>query len=257
MLRRFGVRAAAHVRVEAFAAVLGAEIVEAPLDGATAQLVRAGTRALIVISDRVRDPAARRFSVAHELGHLVLGHPSRNLAELCAPARRLGARDRHEGAARDPEAEANAFAAELLMPSQLLQRRCEVSPVDLAVPLAIAMEFQVSILASAIRFAELTSERCAAVLSKRGTVRWVAPSATLTKEIARGCRVDPSSVAWDFFQCGEIDDRPQPVPVPADAWFETSAEVEIYEHSIASRDLGTVLSMVWVPEAIAPRLGMA
>ena len=110
-----------------------------------------------------------------------------------------------------------------------------------------------SILASAIQFAELSSERCAAVFSARREVVWTAPSATFAREIPRGKRIDPHSVAWDFFVRGELDDSAQ--PVPADAWFDTSAEVDIVEHSIASPQHGTVLSLLWIPERSASRLG--
>ncbi|MDQ3368478.1 MAG: ImmA/IrrE family metallo-endopeptidase [Myxococcota bacterium] len=236
--------------VEAFATRLGVEIIEAPLDGATAQLVRIGTRTMIIVAERVTDPAARRFSIAHELGHLLLKHPSRDPSELCRP---YGA-TLFNAHVPDYEAEANAFAAELLMPSKMLQRDCEVSPVDLEVPRRIAREYNVSILASARRFTELASERCAAVFSENREVKWVAPSATFSRDIARGKRIDAASLAADYFTKGAIADEPQ--PVPADAWFETSAEVDIVEHSIYSRELGTVLTMLWVPERSAPRLGM-
>jgi hypothetical protein len=250
LLRRFGVRAAEHVCIEAFATRLGATIVVGPLDGATAQLVRIGKQIKIILSERIKDEAARRFCIAHELGHLVLDHPTRPPSELCtnAPSMR-GAKEQ-----RDYEAEANAFAGELLIPHFLVQSWCEVSPVSMEVPWRIARELRVSILASAIQFAALSSERCAAVLSKKRHVSWFAPSSTFTREIKRGKRIDPESVAWDFFERGEIDDRAQ--PVPADAWLETSARVEIVEHSIAAREHGTVLSLLWIPEAAAVRLGM-
>jgi hypothetical protein len=203
----------------------------------------------IVLSDRVSDVRARRFSIAHELGHLVLDHPSRPAAELCVQHPR-GDRS----ADRDPEAQANAFSGELLMPESLVRRACEVSPVDLEVPWRISRDFNVSILASAIRFAELSSERCAAVFSVRGAVKWFAPSPTFTQEIRRGQRIDRQSVAWDYFAKGELDERPQ--PVPANAWLRTTSDVDIIEHSIVSKELGTVLSMLWVPEGSAARLGM-
>jgi hypothetical protein len=241
LLHRFGVREAAHIRVESFAAALGLELVEVPLDGAAAQLVRSGKRAMIMVSDRVTDRAARRFSVAHELGHFVLDHASRPASELCTPGTRtLVRRD-----ARDYEAEANAFAAELLMPETLLRRTCEVSPVDLAVPRAIAEAYGVSILAGAIRFAELASERCAAVFSAAGRVKWVAPSATFFHEIARGRALDRATLAWDYFAGGTLAAEAQ--PVPADAWLDTSRTFDLVEHSVASHELRTVLSMLWIP----------
>jgi hypothetical protein len=247
--RRFGVTAPEHINVEVFAARLGATVIVGPLEGAIAQLVRAGSHVHIVVSERVTDRCAIRFSIAHELGHFMLGHPSRPPSELCSGARpRPGAREQ-----RNYELEANAFAGELLIPSHLARRACEVSPVSMEVPRQIARDFDVSILASAIQFAELSPERCAAVFSSRREVVWTAPSETFVREIPRGKRIDPHSVAWDFFVRGELDDRAQ--PVPADAWFDTSAEVDIVEHSIASPQHGTVLSLLWIPERSASRLG--
>jgi len=60
--------------------------------------------------------------------------------------------------------------------------------------------------------------------------------------------------AWDFHPIGKLDEREQ--PVPACAWFKTEAGVDVIEHSICSVEHGTVLSMLWVPEAVAAPLGM-
>lgn len=251
LLHRFGVCAPEHINLDAFAKYLGATILIDRLDGAQAELVRVHGHAHIILSDRITDEDARRFSIAHELGHLVLNHPPPPPSALCGqPDPRRGRDD-----ARDFEAEASAFAGELLMPEALLRKRCEVSPVSLAIPRGIAGEYRVSILAATIRFAELSCERCAAVFSTSGKVKWCALSPTFTREIERGTRIDRASVAWGYFATGEIDDREQ--LVPADAWFRTSASVEIVEHSIASKQLGTVLSLLWVPEAAAYPLGMA
>jgi hypothetical protein len=246
--RRFGVTSPEHINVQVFAARLGAIVVSGPLEGAVAQLVRVGSSVHIIVSERVTDACAIKFSIAHELGHFVLDHPSRPPSELCSGVRaRASAAD-----ARNYEAEANAFAGELLMPAHLLQRSCEVSPVSMEIPWRIARDYDVSILASAIRFAELASERCAAVFSSRREVLWSAPSATFKRDIPRGKRIDPESVAWDFYTRGTLDDRAQ--AVPADAWLETNAEVDIVEHSIASPQHGTVLSLLWIPDAVAGSL---
>jgi hypothetical protein len=250
LLHRFGVCSPEHIQIDAFAKHLGATIRIDKLDGAQAQLVRAHGHTHIVLSDRITDEDARKFSIAHEIGHIVLGHPPPSLSALC------GQHDPRRGRedVRDYEAEASAFASELLMPDAILRKRCEVSPVSLAVPRAIAVDYRVSILAAAIRFVELASERCAAVFSAGGKVKWAAPSATFTRDIERGTRIDRMSVAWDYFATGEIDDREQ--RVPAEAWLPTSSSAEIVEHSIASKQLGTVLSLLWVPEAAAYSLGM-
>src|SRR5690349_18033975 len=90
--RRFGVTSAEHINIEAFAARLGATVVVGPLEGAVAQLVRVGKHVHIIVSERVTDERATRFTIAHELGHFVLGHPSRPPSELCSsPRPRAGA----------------------------------------------------------------------------------------------------------------------------------------------------------------------
>jgi hypothetical protein len=203
-----------------------------------------------MVSDRITDPAARKFSIAHELGHFILKHPAPSTAELCMPhiPRSRGK------AGRSPEAEANAFASELLMPEALLVERCNVAMVDLAVPRAIADEYGVSILASTIRFTELTRACCAAVFSADREVKWFVPSATFTRYIPRGKPVDPLSLAADFFAKGSIVDAPQ--LVRADAWLNTELDVDLVEHAICSPPHGTVLSLLWVPELVAFELGM-
>ena len=79
-------------------------------------------------------------------------------------------------------------------------------------------EFDVSILTAAIRFCELSSERCCAVFSRKGKVEWIAPSRTWTRAIREGQRVHRDSLAWGFFERGKLDERAQ--PVPACAWLD-------------------------------------
>ncbi len=257
LLHEAGVTTPAHIDVETIARAQGAELVYGLLRGATARVMRIGAKGLarIRVSDRITHPGVQRFSIAHELGHLVLGHELPTVADSVDPATvvaRACERKRRNGI--DPEAEANAFAAELLMPERLTRRRCEVSPVCLAPVRGIAQDFRTSLSASAIRFAELTSERCAAIYSERGAVSWAVPSPTFATTIARGARLDRASVAHDYFRTGAIDDRPQ--AVPAEAWIDDSSDVEIVEHSAALPDLGAVITLLWVPESVAPRLGM-
>ncbi len=253
MLREFGVEAAEHIEVEAMAARAGAVIVTSPadpIDSATARLVRVGDRATIRVTERLRHPGARRFSIAHELGHLVLGHeePLRRLCEGGTAESRLARESAHQ-----LETEANAFAAELLMPEALVRRRCEVSPVSLEPSRAIAHDFRVSLLAAARRFVELTSERCALVFVTRGTVRWVARSTTFRPCIEPGRRVERDSVAWDI-ERGAVHDEAQ--EVPASAWLEISDDggAEIVEHAVPVTEMGAVASLLWIREKHAASL---
>lgn len=249
LLRQCGVETADHIAVEAIAAHAGATVVRsrgAGLDSAMARLVRMGDHAVIRVSDRIDNVGAQRFSIAHELGHFVLGHQESPVPLCDAVVSR-----RSESA--EIELEANSFAAELLMPESLVRRRCEVSPVTLDIPRSIATEYRVSLLAAARRFVELTSERCALVFTMAGAVRWSARSATFVPQIEPGRRLDRDTVAFDI-QRGKLDDRPQEVPVSA--WIDMSDDggAELIEHAVPVPEQNAVASLLWVREREAVSL---
>lgn len=238
----YRIRDAGDIDVVAIAAVLGVSVRRGGLAGATARLVGDRDWAIIRLSASVEHEGAQNFSIAHELGHRQLAHPTPEIVSLCAERRGTAKVD------RDVEAQANAFAAELLMPERLLRRPCEVSPVSLDIARSIATDFRVSLMAAALRFVELTSERCALVFSRDRHVAWAARSDTFIPEIARGRRLDDESAASDWFTGRRMYEGSQ--LVPGDAWLDGSAatRVEIYEDSIAIPGTRGVLSLLWIPE---------
>lgn len=250
VLRRFGVTGPKHIEVERWLRSYGVELFEAPLDGASAQLVRLNGRVQITLSERVSERGAQRFSLAHEMFHFIKRHPSLSPAMVCTPGAVRGVSPEM----RTYEIGANAFAGEILLPEFLLRQRCEGSTVSLDTPHAIAKDFDVSILAATIKFVELSTERCAAVFTQQGKVKWSARSPSFTTWISKGKAVSRESLAFDFFAHGKIDERSQ--AVPARAWIDSAADVEIVEHAICSCEHGTVLSLLWAPESVAPQLGM-
>jgi hypothetical protein len=251
MVERHGVTAPQHIAVEDFAWSIGVKVETIPLRGTIAQLVvpRWG-QPKIYLSDLLIDMPGRRFTIAHELGHYVLKHPSASFAEMCDPlARNPSPED-------EPwEVEANAFASALLMPDLLVRPACRGIGASLDPALRIAYEFGVSPRASAIRFTQLTDAPCAAVLSDRGAVRWAVHSATFPVAIQPGRPIDPRSLAWNYFNGGLL--RSQLRPVPAAAWLKAPDDMPLMEHSIASYERGTVLTMLRAPAPSARDRGRA
>jgi Zn-dependent peptidase ImmA (M78 family) len=126
------------VPVEEIAISLGAEIVYDAYDGdVSGMLYRADGNALIGVNSK-HAPTRQRFTVAHEIGHLVL-HKGRPMFidRFVRVNWRNGASDREE-------VQANAFAAELLMPrkfvesevERVLSKRQNATPQQLAADLA-------------------------------------------------------------------------------------------------------------------------
>ena len=243
LLKRFRIRDATDLDVVAIANLFRLRVAQGELSGAAARLARAGRFGTIRLNPAIAEVGAQRFSTAHELGHCVLGHASPEVRALCeAP---------HERPDGETEPQANAYAAELLMPEPMLRRRCEVSPVSLEPARAIACEFKVSLMAAALRFVELTSERCALVFARDRRVVWACRSDSFAPVIERGRRLDAQSVAVDWFGKQRVSDGCQ--PVPGDAWIDhrAAADVEVWEEAAPVPAMDGVMSLVWIPESVA------
>ncbi len=245
LARQIRIRSPEDIALEDIAWMFGARVERGDLPGAHARLARIGDRAVIRVSTRVADAGAERFSIAHEIGHIVLAHDTPAPDVVCGPASRTDTR----------ETEANAFAAELLMPELLVRPRCEVSPVSMAIVRELARDYQVSLLAAALRFVELTSERCALVLARQRRVLWAARSQSFGAYIPTGVPLDQATVAIDFFTEGKVYEGCQ--PVPGDAWLDDSgaADIEIMEDTATISEMDAVISLLWIPERVAARLG--
>lgn len=144
------------------------------------------------------------------------------------------------------EAEANAFAAEFLMPDKLFQPRTQAREVTWNVPRRLAVEFQVTLSAAALRFAELSDERTAVIYSVDAKVKWARRSRTFGKLIERGSKLDGYSLAIDAFAGKTLPDRSE--TVEASAWKPDAREDEILkEHSFYLPSLRAVMTLLWLP----------
>jgi len=243
-----GAQGSGPVDVEALAQKLGAEIVFEDLEGAKARVIQIGYRARIIISTRIIGVGAIRFSIAHEIAHLLLKHYLRDgdlgrafkRQRTCSPLERDGS---------EIERDASVFATELLMPAPLVTPMCRVELKSLDPVRAIASTFQTSMYASARRFVELTPERCAVVVTEQGRVRWVQKSPSFSAWIPEGRSVDPTSAAFDYFDLGKLDESPR--VIPASTWCSRESlgadPPHVHEHATAIPETGTVFSLLWMP----------
>jgi hypothetical protein len=187
------------------------EVASGCLPGATARVCRHGTRARIRVSDDIVQPGRRWFSIAHEIGHYVLGHAIAN--DASAESLASTACDRRP--ARE-EREADAFAVAHLMPASMVREHCALAPADLYAARAIAKTFRASPVASALRLIDLSREACAAVYSVGGYVQWMKRSKLFPMRIGRGTSIARETVSAELGPA--IIEREPRVHAPS-VWF--------------------------------------
>jgi hypothetical protein len=114
-------------------------------------------------------PDRQRFTICHEIAHIVLGLPSEHKALTTWSY------------AKRPPAEVwcDVFAAELLLPYRLFKEEAEKMPIGLASVEDLAGRFQASTTVTGSRFAAVVGTPCAFVLSEQGKVRYASRSTTL------------------------------------------------------------------------------
>lgn len=144
------------VPVEKLAALVNATIRYEPFDGEMSGMVHRSSEGKSIIGvNSSHSQVRRRFTIAHELGHLLLhAHEDFHVDEKFLiekfPMYRKGSSSL---ATDDSEIEANQFAAELLMPSHMLKVELERlhGGVDVDDIGNLASVFDVSIQAMTIR----------------------------------------------------------------------------------------------------------
>jgi hypothetical protein len=201
-------------------------------------------RGYVVLSVRISEDSRRRFTLAHELGHYILP----NQQEISQPCTKAAVESWDETLS-GLEADANRFAAEILMPRAILLPFLKQSPTFSHVA-QVAGACGTSLTASAYRIASLTSFRMAMVWSQAGRARWYKASDEFVRWIKKG-QLSPDTFAYDAF-------RGTPVPkglesVPASAWlFETGlkADARILEQSLLLPTYDAVLTVLVIPEQI-------
>lgn len=227
--------------IEVLAHMRGALVRAAPTTGTRANVIRIGGRAVVGVAAGLPEDQ-RRWAIAHELGHFEL-HPGDSYVGLCTGEDLVLD---YLGSGR--EQEANAFAAELLMPENLYARRCDVAKVSWGPIKTLAQEFQVSVTAAALRFLAFTYDRVAVVCCKDGVVKWTRSTHDFGRRLAKGDKLDSWSLTYDFFAKGACGASPE--SVTASAWVPGARDdSEVVEHVLPMPRLGMTLTLLWFPVA--------
>lgn len=242
VIEDYGIRAPEEIELEAIAYDRGLTVIDGPLNGALARLLREGDRGVVRISDAIQYPGQRRFCIAHELGHFLLHHDQGQLA-LCTNEDMLAG---YAQGAIEPEA--NAFAGELLMPELLLRSRLNPADLNLDVISELAASFGSSMSASIHRVVDMGIHICALVRSEAGVIRSFHQCSDFPFRIKNvGSRLDATSCAGEFYLDGELSERE--ADVFANAWLDDPrlmGDESIREITVPMPRFNSSVTLLWV-----------
>jgi len=179
---------------EKLAKHLGVTVRESPMDGCDGWCLTMGTRTIIRINGNL-SPSRKRFTLAHELGHLILGVPTvvgESFEDML-------------GSSSVEERQVNELASELLIPTDVAKTSLSDLPVVAAALKKLAKKARISELAAAVRVCNLASEiglvNASAILFDGDQVRWQwSKTLEMSNETAAGLLAESRAAAPQAFR---------------------------------------------------------
>ncbi len=219
------------------------EVEGVSFDGALVRVAGFG-RGIIAVRGDIREEGRKLFTVAHEVGHYLLPQhglepaPCRG-GEVQSWSLRLLAR----------EQDANAFAAEILIPREVVFPLVH-KPPSFAHINELASKRRTSLTATGVRYVDLAERRLALVYSQKGEIGWYRASAEFKRGIPIG-QVGRHTVAGHLFSGGESPDGF--VELPAIEWLydvNLHEDSRILEWSRALPFYKAVLTLLYIEEPV-------
>lgn len=238
--------------LELFASGLGATVIEKPLLNSDGRIIFGKKHTIIEISEDIEFAQKKRFTLAHEIGHLVLHKGIDIHNDNDSTTSWFNNKEKQAKNGRI-EYEANQFASELLIPSLLFidkQKGKKFSPQLLR---DLADFFIVSLTAIAFKYFQLGDHPLCLFHSHNKKVSyWRWPENYPHFIIDRTKLAPPEdSVAMEFFAKEKIYSKQQAKQqIWKSTWFdlkkrEDDNDFNFYEYCIISSAYNSVLSVVW------------
>ncbi|MCH8034804.1 MAG: ImmA/IrrE family metallo-endopeptidase [Bacteroidetes bacterium] len=217
-------------------------ILDKKIDGAQGRLLHRGKQGIITVDVSIQFEARRRFIIAHELGHFEL-HRDKKSINICDDEALLSQYKKN-----DLEYDANVFAGELLIPTEILNRIDNPKDFSKIYLSNLAQTFNVSLSALSMKYVDEGKIPIAIIYSKNGIVNWHRINKDFVFQfVDTRVKVSNLSSAYDFFNSGQLNSVPE--EVPAEAWFANDnafdPNVYLFEQYQAFPSLNSVLSVIW------------
>ena len=204
----------------------------------------------VIIVNGNHSEKRQRFTVLHEIAHIVLGLPSQHHGTKLKTDVLL-----RYGQRPQEEVLCDVFAAECLLPYDHFTRQIADQDISLDTVKWLAEEYKASLTATGSRFAVNANDPCAFVLSEEGRTRYVSRSKHLSELkgwIDFNIPVPQGSVAHRLIQNdSKTEDYDE---IPTDVWFDGGIRNRpfVEEEAILLREWNQCLSLIWFDESLKP-----
>ena len=219
---------------------------EADLRNCDGRLVMKNGRSIVTVDSKIEFEQRKRYVLAHELGHILL-HADKE-ASFTDDDSTL---DGYKNGAQ--EKEANDFAAELLMPSELFKASCEKKKFSPELISELSQKFNTSLTSTVYRFVDFGNHPIATFYSKAKIIQYWKKSTDLHYRIPDTNKLDvPSdSVANEFYTYNKIYPKKEAAQeISKSTWFELGKydeDTPMFEYCIITPRFNSVLSVLWEP----------
>ena len=204
-------------------------------EGVSGACISKGLNKLIVINPNINNEGRKRFTISHEIGHLLLHHGSRYCLEQNL---NLWINS------NDKEQEANLFAAGLLLPRAYLVDVLKKKDITVNLIESLALKYNTSLLATAIRLVKLCDDPVALFYHKDNNILWSVKSLECQFQTENSV-VSPMSIASNIdktnnFATGYVD---------ISAWYSDAPDnAKCFEETIYFTNLESSLTIARIEE---------
>jgi hypothetical protein len=221
-------------------------------------LVKTGASTFcIVLSTRCPNSGHRRFTLGHELGHYHMpGHLDVLFEQAAAHFSRAG---HFRGRKEWWEVEADAFAAELLVPTAFAKAVIGGAPRGLPAVRALVEAFDISLSCAAVRYAAMTADPVLVVLSYQGSVEWTCCADCVrdhrwSRRLGRGEWAPPRSATTVLTRSPEAvrEGGLRTMMDVLPSWIEDAPAVPVREEALGLGGYGRVLTVLSCDELPTP-----
>jgi Zn-dependent peptidase ImmA (M78 family) len=246
LLKEFGIRDITAVTLEDIAFAKNAIVEEISSINADGRTIFGSKYAIIRVNKNIEYIGKKRFTIAHEIGHLIL-HRGVQPVFLDNDATLEYFKKGHQ------ETEANEFASELLMPEEQFREECKGKKFSPDFLRYLSEKFQTSITSTVYRYFEHGNQPICLVYSHNNKVLYWKRPEGYDHFLIDYTRMSPpeDSVAAEFFREDKIYPRNQSKQqIWKSTWFdlkswENDNNYKFYEYCIITPRYNTVLSVIW------------